>query len=71
MDDKWKGSGYDPEKAWAEVTRPQREERIRKWVKEHEKGHWNSLVIVLGLILSFTLFVGGIAAFIVFALRGE
>ena len=71
MEDKWKGSGYDPQKALDELTRPAREERIRAWVTKHDKGHWNSAVLVLALVLSVTLFVGGIGAFIWFGLRGE
>lgn len=58
MDDKWKGSGYDPEQAWAEVTRPQREEELRKWAEKHDKG--SSKLLLWWVALIGAVFVGAI-----------
>lgn len=67
--DKWAGSGYDPQKAWDEVTRPQREERIRKWADKNANG--NQLFQLVWIIVGVILFGGGLAAFIVFAAQGQ
>ena len=67
MDDKWKDSGYDPQKAWDEVRRTQREEELRKLAEKHDKGSSGPLlwslagigvllvICVIGYFLSFAL----------------
>ncbi|WP_408953055.1 hypothetical protein [Lysobacter sp. Hz 25] len=53
MNDKWKGSGYDPQKAWAKLKREQ-------WEKANP-GSWKDGWLALGAVLALVATVGGLA----------
>lgn len=61
MDDKWKGSGYNPDKAWAEIKQEQ-------WKREHP-GSWKDGWIVLGGVLDFLGTIACLALFVLKMLR--
>ena len=57
MDEKWKGSGYDPDKAWEQIQK----EDLQRTVGPGElRARDYTLVIVLAVLAAITLIAGGL-----------